>query len=139
MIFPDDSEDQEDNDEQPMPDMPHVHPPEPCSVCGKPDCIRACMHCGKPVCISANYMADSTCGGWIMDWWSNGATDPDDGNEFWCKPCLKEVYGDNTSAGTATEPLPVVWSAPAPALPVGVGSTASNQGVDFDPFLESEV
>jgi hypothetical protein len=137
MIFPDDYEDQEENeDERPMPDMPHVHPPEPCSVCGKPGAIRGCMRCGQPVCIHPeNYMADSTCGGWIMDWWSNGAMDPDDGNEFWCKPCLKEVYGDDTSAAPANaEPLPASWTAPAPALPVGAGAPESSQGADARPI-----
>lgn len=135
MIFPDDYEDQADEDERPMPDMPHVYPAENCSVCNKPDCTRGCMHCGKPVCTAEKYMEDSTCGGWIMDWWSNGAMDPDEGNEFWCKPCLVEEYGVTpTSEETAsTEPLPVVWSAPAPALPVAAG-----QSDDFDPFLDSD-
>jgi hypothetical protein len=49
-----------------------------------------------------NYMNDSTCGGWIMDWWSNGAMDPDDGNEFWCKMCLEAEYGKPEAGGEGT-------------------------------------
>jgi len=66
----------------------------PCGMCGKPDQRHGCFKCGRPVCMDeSNYMADSACGGWILDWWSNGAMDPDDGNEFWCQACLAEEYG----------------------------------------------
>lgn len=72
-----------------------IHPAAPCSVCGKPDQAQACMRCGKPVCMDpTDYMADSECGSWILDWWHDSAMrDDEDGNEFYCKPCLKEAYG----------------------------------------------
>ena len=75
--------------------MPEVHLQEsgPCCVCGKPDQQYGCFRCGRPVCMDAsNYMADSACGGWIMDWCSNGAFDPDEGNEFWCRECIEAEF-----------------------------------------------
>ena len=74
-------------------ELPEVHLLEsgPCCMCGKPDQQHGCFRCGRPVCIDdSNYMADSACGGWIMCWCSNGAMDPDDGNEFWCHECIEE-------------------------------------------------
>lgn len=127
MLFPDDYEDQVNEDERPMPDMAHIYPAENCSVCGKPDCTRGCMRCGKPVCTSENYMEDSTCGGWIMDWWSNGAMDPDEGNEFYCKPCLREVYGETSeNAKESPDTAPLVLAS----------VETSGKGDDFDPFLD---
>jgi hypothetical protein len=65
--------------------------PGPCCMCGKPDQRHGCFRCGRPVCMDeSNYLADSACGGWIMDWCSNGEFDPDDGNEFWCHACIEE-------------------------------------------------
>lgn len=72
----------------------------PCCMCGKPDQQRGCFRCGRPVCMDPeNSMNDSGCGGWIMDWWSNGAMDPDDGNEFWCKECIAEQLAGNERGG----------------------------------------
>src|SRR5215469_1320906 len=76
--------------------MPEVWLAEtgPCCVCSKADQRHGCFHCGRPVCMDAgDYMNDSTCGGWIMDWWTSGAMDPDDGNEFLYKACLEAEYG----------------------------------------------
>lgn len=65
-----------------------------CCMCGVPEQRHGCFRCGRPVCMQAsNYLADSPCGGWILDWWSNGAYDLDNGNEFWCRTCLQEEYG----------------------------------------------
>jgi hypothetical protein len=62
----------------------------PCRICGRPKQHHACFHCGSPVCMDeSNYMNDTVCGSWILDWWHNSAFDPDDGNEFWCKECVK--------------------------------------------------
>jgi len=70
--------------------------PGPCCMCGKPDQQRGCFRCGRPICMdAANYLNDSPCGGWILDWWSTGACDPDDGNEFWCHECIAEQLADN--------------------------------------------
>jgi hypothetical protein len=49
----------------------------------------------------SNYMADSECGGWIMDWFSNGAMDPDDGNEFWCKACQSAAGAESERSNGA--------------------------------------
>lgn len=131
MIFPDDYEDQEREEaEREMPDMGHVWPPAPCVMCKK-EATRACMHCGEPVCINlANYMKKSTCGDWILDWWTDGAMDPDDGNQFWCINCLAKEYGID----------PTKWQAPEPEpekQPVALGTVAAGAD-DFDPFLDSD-
>ena len=66
-------------------------PPGPSVVCGKANLGFACYRCGQPVCMQpTDCMEDSECGAWIMDWWSNGAMDLDDGNEFWCRRCLEK-------------------------------------------------
>lgn len=120
--------------ERPMPDMGHVYPPAPCVVCGKP-ASRACMRCGEPVCIHpSNYMAKSSCGNWIMDWWSNGAMDPDDGNEFWCAGCLKEEYGPDAWVPPTEEELAESSVATQSASRVSDGV----QGDDYDPFLDPD-
>ncbi len=68
--------------------------PGRCCMCHKPGRRYACWRCSRPVCMDlTNYQADSTCGGWIMDWWSNGVYDYDNGNEFWCKDCLEKESG----------------------------------------------
>ncbi len=86
-----DEEDMREEEPREMPEA-RLDAPGPCCICGKPDCTHACFLCGKPVCMDPqNYYADSSCGSWIMDWWSNGADDPDDGNEFWCNTCLEEA------------------------------------------------
>jgi hypothetical protein len=90
MTHYEDEEDLREDDPQALPEA-RLDTPGPCCICGKPDCTHACFLCGKPVCMDTqNYQADSSCGSWIMDWWSNGADDPDDGNEFWCNSCLEE-------------------------------------------------
>jgi hypothetical protein len=84
--------DDDGESEQEPREMPEVHLQEsgPCCMCSKPDQQYGCFRCGRPVCMDeSNYMADSACGGWIMDWWSNSAFDPDDGNEFWCRECIE--------------------------------------------------
>ena len=71
-----------------------------CCICGKLEQQHSCLRCGRPVCMDkADYLADSTCSGWIMDWWSNGAFDPDDGNEFWCRACLAEELASTETGG----------------------------------------
>jgi hypothetical protein len=83
----------EERDEEPQ-ELPQVVLDEPgsCVVCGKLGRGYGCFRCGQPVCINADdYFADSACGGWILDWWTDGAYDPDDGNEFYCNHCLEEV------------------------------------------------
>jgi hypothetical protein len=65
-----------------------VEQPGPCVTCGKPEQQHGCFKCGKPVCMNeTNYLADSDCGGWILDSWHPSAPDE---NEFWCTACLKE-------------------------------------------------
>ncbi len=89
MMFWDDDEEIEPEPRE----LPEVRLDEagPCCICGKPGQQHGCFRCGRPVCMDArDYLADSTCGGWIMDWWSNGAFDPDEGNEFWCHTCIAE-------------------------------------------------
>jgi hypothetical protein len=89
MIYLDDIEEEREDEPREMQTI-LLDEPGPCIICQKPDCHYGCFRCGRPVCYKLdNYLADSTCGGWIMDWWSNGAYDPDDGNEFWCKACLE--------------------------------------------------
>ncbi|MGH2505874.1 MAG: hypothetical protein ACRDHZ_00405 [Ktedonobacteraceae bacterium] len=133
MIFPDDYEDNQEYEyERPMPDMPHIWPAENCSICGKPGCTRGCVHCGKAVCINAeNYMEGSTCGGWIMDWWSNGAYDPDEGNEFWCNTCKKEEYSEDDVSMED-------WVMPTPTPSVSTGVQSSDQTHEFDPFFDPD-
>lgn len=98
-------EDEEDElDEEPLTmESVTIYPAEPCSICGVPGQSFGCHRCGKPVCMDqTNYMHDAPngCGSWIMDWHSNSAMSPDDGNEYYCKSCLEEVYG----ASDATVP-----------------------------------
>ena len=100
----DEYKDEDESDEEP-PTMESVtiYPAEPCSICGIPGQTFGCHRCGKPVCMdTANYMynAPNGCGAWVMDWHSNGALSPDDGNEYYCKNCLTEVY----EASDATMP-----------------------------------
>jgi hypothetical protein len=93
MIYWDDDVEieQEEREPQELP-VALLDEPGPCCMCGKVGQPRACFHCGKPVCMSTeDYQADSSCGGWILDWWHNAAFDPDDGNEFWCKTCIEEA------------------------------------------------
>jgi len=87
-----DEDDFEERDEEAV-ELPEVRldEPAPCCVCGKVGCINACFRCGKPVCYAQVYTEDSSCGGWILDWWTSGSTDPDDGNEFYCRLCLEEI------------------------------------------------
>lgn len=90
MIYLDDIDEEEREDEPREMQTILLDEPGQCIICQKTDCHYGCFRCGRPVCYHpTNYQADSTCGGWIMDWWSNGAYDPDDGNEFWCTECLK--------------------------------------------------
>ncbi len=92
VYYADDIEEREDEPRE----LPTALLDEPgrCCICHKPGRRYGCWRCGRPVCMDlTNYQADSTCGGWIMDWWSNGAMDPDDGNEFWCKDCLEKETG----------------------------------------------
>ena len=85
-----DDEDEEDEEPREIP-LGHADPPGPCTTCGKANQQFCCAHCGEPCCVDPfNVMADTGCGSWIMDWWSNGAMDPDDGNEYWCNHCLDE-------------------------------------------------
>lgn len=73
--------------------------PGPCCICGKPDQEHGCFRCGRFVCIDeTDFMLDSACGGWILDWWHPCAFDPDDGNEFWCRECFQQ-QGAHTSGG----------------------------------------
>lgn len=73
----------------------------PCTTCGKLEQFHGCFRCGKSVCMDEQqYMADTDCGAWILDWWSNGAMNPDDGNEYWCQACLREVYEQQLPANT---------------------------------------
>ena len=67
----------------------------PCCICGKAEQVHGCFRCGRPVCMHPEqYMEDSSCGSWILDWWHDSAFDLDDGNAFWCRACLKKVYGN---------------------------------------------
>src|SRR5712691_10050123 len=61
----------EEREEEPR-ELPEVKldAPGACCICGKPDCERGCFKCGRPVCYhSEDYLADSDCGGWILDSW----------------------------------------------------------------------
>ena len=50
--------------------------PGPCCICDKPDQRHACFSCGKPVCMHPiDYLADTRCGGWILDSWHPVAPD----------------------------------------------------------------
>ena len=83
-------DDEGEDDERGELPTAYANPSGPCVVCSKADQQFACFRCGEPVCMDEdNIMNDTGCGGWIMDWWSNGAMDPDDGNEYWCKHCLE--------------------------------------------------
>ncbi|MGI9057116.1 MAG: hypothetical protein ACR2H5_00875 [Ktedonobacteraceae bacterium] len=65
--------------------------PGPCCVCKKSGRWRSCFRCGRPVCMDeTNYMADTACGSWILDWWQESAFDEDDGNEYWCHACQEQ-------------------------------------------------
>lgn len=89
-------DDEQDDLEQGEKELPEVFLTEsgPCVVCGKAGCQQGCFRCGKPVCMNGqDYQADSSCGSWLLDWWSNGAMESTDGNEFWCNGCLEEGYG----------------------------------------------
>lgn len=94
-------EDTEEREEEPH-ELPTITlgEPGPCSTCGKADQHYGCFRCGRPVCYNAqNYLADSTCGGWILDSWH---PDAPEGNEFYCNMCLHAgllVDKDITVAG----------------------------------------
>lgn len=61
-----------------------------CVTCGKSLAYdTACYRCGEPV-----HIQEPECGSWILDWWHESAFDEVDGNEFWCRACLGEVYGE---------------------------------------------
>lgn len=99
--------DEEQDVEQELQALPEaeLEQPGPCCICGTPDCPHACFHCGKPVCMDLqNYQEDSSCGGWILDWWTDGADDPDDGNEFWCQDCLEAVAISRRASAELDEP-----------------------------------
>ena len=86
--------DDDDESECEPRELPTMNVDGSCCVCGKPGQQSGCFRCGLPVCmVPGDYMADSACGSWILDWWHDSAFDADDGNEFWCKVCLEEVYG----------------------------------------------
>ncbi len=69
-----------------------VERPGPCVTCGKPEQQNGCFKCGLPVCYNPeNYLADSDCGGWILDSWHPSAPG---GNEYWCKSCLQAESED---------------------------------------------
>lgn len=62
--------------------------PGSCTTCGKHGQQRGCFRCGKPVCYNEkDYLADTKCGGWILDSWHPAA--PDD-NEYYCQECLHD-------------------------------------------------
>lgn len=96
-----DEYEEDDDDELQVMESVTIYPPAPCCICGMTNQTFGCYRCGKPVCMDAeNYMHDapSGCGAWIMDWHSNGAMSPDDGNEYYCQTCLGEVYGVSDAA-----------------------------------------
>jgi hypothetical protein len=85
-----DGEEMEYVGEEELQELPEAQlvAPEPCCVCGKPDCTNGCFRCGKPVCYNTdNYLADSTCGGWLLDSWHSDALNE---NAFWCQYCFEE-------------------------------------------------
>ncbi|MBA2677547.1 MAG: hypothetical protein H0U76_04015 [Ktedonobacteraceae bacterium] len=59
----------------------------PCVTCGAPGRDHSCFQCGKPVCHAENYLADTNCGGWILDSWHPDASEE---NEYWCVACMEE-------------------------------------------------
>ncbi len=77
-----------DGDDEPQ-ELPEVltDEPGPCTTCGKPEQRHACFSCGQPVCMDeTNYLADTPCGGWILDTWH--PAHPDE-NEYYCQRCLR--------------------------------------------------
>ncbi len=79
-------EDLDEREEEPR-ELPTVDVvPGPCVTCGTPGQSHGCFKCGQPVCHAQNYLADTACGGWILDSWHPAAPDE---NEYWCKACLK--------------------------------------------------
>ncbi len=104
MIDYDDDLADERNEEPEPRELPEflLEQPGPCCICGKPERTHGCFRCGKPVCINEqNYLRDSACGSWILDWWTVGAYDPDDGNEFWCQKCVEQALAAGARGETS--------------------------------------
>jgi len=83
-------------------------------------------------------MEDSTCGGWILDWWHNSAFDPDDGNEFYCQNCLKEAYGDANDQDSeqvqAVEEMETLFDVPKVAVAASININDVLGNLDDSPF-----
>ena len=83
----------EEEEEEPR-ELPEVWlaTPGACTTCGKPNQRYGCFRCGVAVCYSQiNYLADTECGGWILDSWHPAA--PDD-NEYYCKQCQADYIAE---------------------------------------------